>query len=253
MNKLQIYKTPELAILEQNKKLRDYSEIERLTIAKNLVDNLLGDLGVSAKADTNHHVRAIKHIAETLLNYAPEEIEKAFQMYINHEFKLEVYQQLNSVVIGNVLREYEFNKKEKLAEYRRKVAQEKVVPMTKEEESEYTKLAVQKSLNYFIEYREVDKERIYVYDILDSLGKLPTDIGEKNRIKEDAKMICEREQSELKPSTIDEKREFAQILKQIKNGSHSKIITKCKELVLAKFYRNLKGKKLTEFKTEFGL
>lgn len=185
-----------------------------------------------------------------------DEVEYAFKLERYGVFgeKTNHYQLFNAEYVSNILNKY--------VKFRQKVRFDKNLVVkkmkTEEEVSDQEKLrrekqAVNRSLAYFEEYREVDTTRIYVYDILFALGKMPTDIAYKNRVKEDAVLLLEREQKQKKPTSIDEKREFAQVLKSIQKGTSPQIIIKCKELELAKFFRELKGKKLTEFKKEFEL
>lgn len=178
-----------------------------------------------------------------------EELKKAFTMYVNGGFPIEPRDNYLTVIQFNkVVNCYiqEENKKNTKTEIKKE-------PMKPREIIYYNKLAVQTSFNYFLEHREVDKKRIYVYDILDALGKLPKDKETKKQVFKDAQAICEREQTELKPTSLGEKAEFKTTLAEIQQGTSVKIIIKCKELVLAKFYRDLKDEKLTEFKKDFDI
>ena len=58
-------------------------------------------------------------------HYAFEEVEEAFKLYVGGEFEISVMQQLNAVVVGRVMREFEKHKKDKLQEYRKRKARER--------------------------------------------------------------------------------------------------------------------------------
>ncbi len=88
-------------------KLRDMDASTRLGRSKTICIDLLLLLGVNGdNADPMHHARAITFISSSLQNYAPEEIIFAFQKAIKGDFNIDIYQQLNSLVIGRVMREY---------------------------------------------------------------------------------------------------------------------------------------------------
>ncbi len=178
-----------------------------------------------------------------------EQIKSAFLSYVNGKFTLEPRDNYLTVIQFNkVINCYiiENNKKNKYEEITKE-------PMDAKEVIYYNKLAVKTSFNHFLEFRTVDKKRIYVYDILDSLGKMPADKESKLKVFEDAKLICEREYADLKPAFFGEKSELKRTLEEIQSGTSVKIIIKAKELVLAKYYRSLKDETLHEFKKDFDI
>ena len=127
----------------------------------------------------------------------------------------------------------------------------KVVSISDQEKTNIENSAVNKFLDYFILHRKVDISRIYVYDILYKQGYLPTDNDSKNKIKEDAIIILERELKDKKASTRDENKEIQRVLQNLSNEPSVKV--KCKELVLAKFFRDLTTDqpRLKQFKQKF--
>lgn len=122
---------PKMAIAWENPKLRDYPEEKKNENTVKLFYWLLNLLGVKGDDTTDsHHDVAIKFINESLLNYTYQEIKLAFEKYVSGEYydsngkPMLVTQQLNSVVLGRVMREYEIIKKRDLDTYRRKKAEQ---------------------------------------------------------------------------------------------------------------------------------
>lgn len=117
MNKLAIIQKPELQLINETKKLRDYSEVERLTISKTIVVSLLNKLGVGNKSNEKHHIEVIKFIANNKV-YTPEEFEKAFNLAIEGAFNIDLLQQLNCIVVGKVMNEFRNYRKHNLKNYK---------------------------------------------------------------------------------------------------------------------------------------
>ena len=254
MSNIQEYKTPKLAILEQQKKLVAYSETERNTITYKLIEKLLNLLGVS-DGKIEQHKKLLGFINDVYGYVTYEEIDEAFKLYISLKFGIKPYQQLNAVVFGQVMREYDIYKKEQLKEYRRKQKElnNQKSTVSDQEKKRIDNEIVNKCLDYFIENRFVDIERLYVYDILYADNWLPTNNEYKKRIYKDAVDLLKIEYSRIKPINIDEKREIKNNLKSLLNPRESKAIVKSKELVLSEFLRKLTRdeKKLNEFKLKY--
>jgi len=256
MANIEVYKKPELILLEENVKLRDYDVEQRKVQATKLVINLLSDLGVGKNADTNHHKRAIKFIEESCKNYTAEEVEKAFQLAIEGVLNVDLLQQINPLVIGRVMREYQSYKNRKTAEYRRKLVEanfDSITVVSDEQKLEWNKYSVRKSLSFYIEKGYVDTERIYVYDILFKLDFLPKDAEYKNKIYTDAIYIVEQELRSEKTKTRGRIAEIKLALANLNKPKQSTVILKSKELVLMEFFRKLlkDKKRLTEFNLKF--
>lgn len=252
MNNLQIYKKPLLAVLEQEKKIREYNAEERLMLSKNIIQTLLIDLGVGKNSDPEQHVRAIKYLSEDCGKYSFEEIQEAFKLAIVGKLhfgksKIDLFQQVNVLIVGKVLTAFDDYKNEKLKIYRlaEKQKREALPMMNKEEIKKFTKQAVEKQIEYFLKYRVVDKSRVHVYDIFDKIGLMPTDLNYKNSVKKDAIDILKQEYSQKKASNKDEFNQIKNTLKSLENGRCDEIKTKCKELALEEFLR-----KITKNKTE---
>ena len=243
MSNIQTYKPPLLAILEQKNKLRDYPIEKRLMIAKNLVVNLLSDLGVSAKADTNHHVRAIKYISESCVNYSAEEIEKAFSLCIGGEIKIDLFQQINALVVGKVIREYEIYKKENLKEYRRKMKAQQIKKQTyTEDEKENIMLeAVDRLQKEYNQNGEITGAVTHIYDYLFEKGLLPKHNKKfKDRILEKAKKIAKSEAMSEAGRDYNIHRQLDSMLKKIETGQSDKIKPISKRLVLEEYFKQSK-------------
>ena len=256
MANIEIYKKPELIVLEENMKLRDYNDEQRNLQSIKLVNDLLSDLGVGKNADTKHHLRAIKFINDSCKNYTPEEIEKAFSLAIEGVLNVDLLQQINPLVIGKVMREYQSYKTRKTNEYRQKIAEEnfnKVTEMTSNQKIEWNKYTVRESLAHFVENGLVDTSRIYAFDILDKLDYLSKDKEYRNKIYKDSKFLVQQDLISEKPQTRERKDEIKLALKNLDLPKQSPVILKSKELVLSEFFRKLikDKKRLEEFNLKF--
>ena len=71
-------------------------------------------------------------------------------------------------------------------------------------------------------------------------------------VKEDAVLILRNEYKSKKATSVDEKREFKNILKEINLEKGGKIINKCRELALYDFFRKITkdSEMLNEFKSK---
>jgi len=232
------YKKPELAVLESLKKMRDYSEEERFVISKNLVENLLSDLGVGKNSDVQHHIRAIKHVSETLGSYTPEEIKKAFQLFISHKLNVDVFQQLNSVVIGRVMREYEIYKNQKLLKYKREMIKEKnkEKELTKEEIENILIEGLDRITKDFNQNGKITENCNHIYDWLFEKGKLPKDVTYKKEIFERAKLIALDNAEWEAKAEYSKHKILSDTIEKIKKGNAT-VITISKRLVLEDYFK----------------
>ncbi len=163
MPNLTTYKKPELAILSDAKKMREYSDTDRLTIAKNIVNGLLIKLGVSGKSNTKHHIEVIRFIADNK-EFTPEEFTKAFDLAIDGELKIDLFQQLNRVVMGRVMSLYKAYKIEKLRAYRQRKAPKK--PLTPDQQKQFIIDAIKDEFTNYKLSRKLNPNRNYLYDEL---------------------------------------------------------------------------------------
>ncbi len=163
MPNLTTYKKPELAVISDTKKMREYSDTDRLTIAKNIVNGLLIKLGVSGRSNTSHHIEVIRFIADNK-EFTPEEFTKAFDLAIDGELKIDLFQQLNRVVMGRVMSLYKTYKIEKLRAYRQRKAPEQ--PLTPDEQKQLIRDAIKDEFTNYKFSGELNANRNYLYDEL---------------------------------------------------------------------------------------
>ena len=79
MDQLVIYNKPELVLISETKKLRDYNPEQRLTQSANLVYKLLNLLGVN-DGKTEHHTELVRHVSDFYGHFTFEQIEKAYSI-----------------------------------------------------------------------------------------------------------------------------------------------------------------------------
>jgi len=240
MSNIVIYEKPLLAVLESHKKMRDYSDEERMTISKDLIKNLLNDLGVGKNSDTQHHIRAIKHTYDTLGHYTPEEVKHAFTMFISHKLNIDVYQQLNSVVIGRVMREYEIQKIDKLRLYKQKMAElkNKEKEMS-EEDKEFIMLeAVDRIKKEVQQNGTIVSNVIGVYMYLYSKGVLPEHTKEfKEKYTKLAIPIARGEAASKATYSLDDHRKLKERIESITQGKGEAIKNIAKRLILTDYFK----------------
>jgi len=241
MSNITTYKKPLLAILEENKKIRNYEVTERLTISYKIVNDLLLDLGVSSKSDPEQHKRLIQYISEECGRFTFEEIQKAFKMVLCGSLEMDLFQQINVLVFSKVMKLYQQHKNEKLRTYR--LSKPKRDLMNEKEKQQLKIQGITKQLEYFFNFRKVDVNRIYVYDIFDKLNLMPKDIEYKNAVKKDAIEILKKEYDGKKAKTKDEFKLIKKNIQEINNEKSFLIVQKCKELALEDYLRKeLKSK-----------
>lgn len=247
MGEIQIYKKPELVLLEEKLKLRDYSFDEREVQASKLVLNLLSDLGVSKNADTRHHTRSIKYISETCLSYSPEEIEKAFHLAIEGVLNVNLLQQLNSIVIGQVLREYEIYKRNKLKLYRMKQTElrDTKKELSLEQKQEIMKSACERIFDQYKEFGEIEDKADHVYNHLFELGKLPKSKLYKDDMFNKATLRAKSEAATKAGQSIVAHRKLKSVMEEITNGDKkSEIISIAKRMILEEYFKDLNELKI---------
>jgi hypothetical protein len=254
MSNIEIYKPPILAIIEQETKLREMPSEERLMKCTQIVANLLLDLGVGSKSDPQQHLRVIKFLADDCGSYTVKEVEYAFKLAIKGELGIELFQQVNVLVVGKVLKAFDNHKIEKLRNFRsKKLLINQEVIMTEQEKLVKENDIVKRFIETFISTRIVEDEYFYVYDILDNRGFMNKDLEYKKKVKEDAIYLLNQKYNDRKASSKEEHQSIKASLKSIKLGHGGEIKSKCKILALDEFFRNLcrDESKLKEFKFKF--
>lgn len=233
---LTVYKKPALAILESQKKLRDYPKEIRLGICKKILDNLLLDLGVGNNADVNKILRVLNYLNTDCGNYAPEEIEEAFKLAISGKLEIDLLQQINVLIVGKVLKLFTDYKNQKLKNFRLKSLKPKDTVNVSEKIIINNKI-LERVGEFFKKNRFIDDLDFYAYDILEQRGIIDLSIEEKDSIKKDAICILQKEYSEKKSNSREDFKNIQSILKGLKNGNHSKIKIRCKVLALQDYFR----------------
>jgi len=180
MNKLQIIQKPELQLISETKKLRAYSEVERLTLAKNIVVSLLNKLGVGNKSNEQHHIEVIKFIANNKI-FTPEEFEKAFNLAIEGLLAIDLFQQLNCIIVGKVMDEYRNYRKTNLKNYKHQLQlqQSTIKEITESEKKELFINTLKDEFQNFKETEKVNDMRNWLYDKLVDNGLKVSDSAKK--------------------------------------------------------------------------
>ena len=165
MSNLTTYKKPELAVISDAKKMREYSDTDRLTIARSIIDSLIVRLAVSGNSNSAHHVESIRFIVRNK-EFTPEEFTKAFDLAIDGELNIDLFQQLNEVVMGRVMVLYKAYKIEKLRVYRSRRLEE---VQTVEQQKQLIKDAIKDEFTNYKFSGELNENRNYLYDELKTL------------------------------------------------------------------------------------
>jgi len=236
-----------LAVLDRKLPLRAYpEEMLNKAIIMDLLPYLTKLLSLTDETSADRLEIALPAIKTSCIGMGFEEIKKMFEMYVDSKLSIKpIPNYFDRILLGKIISEYKQQKPKP-----KKVIENKI---SDEEKKKINDSSIAKSLAYFEEHRVVDTSRIYVYDILDMLGYLPTDLAYKNKIKEDAIYILNKEYAEKKPTSVEDKRNIDRIVENLHKKSNSIVIVKCKELALAKFYRKLTHdiKELEQFKNKF--
>jgi len=237
-------KKPLLATLESKKQLRDYSEIEINTALANLTIHLLNLLAVnSGKKD--HQIKLIEFIKASNFNLTIEEIKYAFNLFVQGEFAMKPMQQLNAVVFGQVMKEYQAYKNEKLRVYRqKKQINENQADIPSKQEQE--KMLDEAIMNIYLEYKNtgtITGVTSHIYDYLYNQGKLPKHTKEfKSMILKKAKAIAKSEQMTNASKSIEFHRNLKNALAKIETGKFDGLKTISKRLVLIEYFKSQKQK-----------
>jgi len=236
---IQIYKKPELMVLSESKKLRLYDETERLTISKKIIENLLNKLGVGNKSNEQHHIAAIKFISENK-EYAPEEFDKAFNLAIEGILGVDIFQQVNCVVIGKVMVAYRNYRTENLKSYKHQQQLLKLdIPMTPEE-IEFS--MIEGCDRIFREYKlnhKIEGVYVHIYDHLFKKGLLPRDKFYKDAIFAKAQVIAISEVKANARENNEPKKTMERAIKEIEDKINLTPIAIAKRLALEDYFQKL--------------
>ena len=212
---------------------------ERLIKSTKIVETLLADLGVSKKANTDHHVRAIKFIADSMVNYSFGEIEKAFKMFIEGRFNEKPFQQLNSLIIGRVMSQYQNHKAETLRVYKQKETmrkQQSNIP-TEAEKERIMLDGISRIEKEIKETGHVEGSVAHIYDFLEKSGRVKFDEKEKVACWKIAKrmLIADEKNSAIGNYFLTKK--LKQTLSKIESGSNGRQIILAKTLLVENYFK----------------
>ena len=245
MNELIQYQKPELIILAEKKKLRDYPIETRKTHAVRLIAKLLNLLGVNDGKTEQHNALAI-HVCDFYGHVSFEQIDKAFGLFVLGTFKTKPFQQLNAVVFGQVITEYFDYEKEQTKIYKMKLQEFKETskPMDKKEAEELMENAINEAIEVYKRTGEIELAPSK-YDWLDSKGLMQgaLSLEDWNNIKRD-KMNSVRARlievyGKAKAISFEDKIEIKNTLKDLQDKKSGMVISQSK-LELLKDYFNTK-------------
>jgi len=242
MEQLQVYNKPELVLISEKKKLRDYTPEQRMAQTANLVYKLLNLLGVN-DGKTEHHIELARHVSDFYGHFTFEQIEKAFGLFIVGKFKTRPFQQLNAVVFGLVMQEFDEYQKEQTKVYRLNIQEfkNKAIPMEAKDKDELMRGAISNAIQEFKKTGQIELASSK-YDWLDSQNKLQgirsTPEWEKlkrtkyNSVQARLKVHYENH----KTASRDEKNDAKNILKEIQENKSGKVISQCKLELLEDYF-----------------
>lgn len=236
------YKKPELAVLEQGIKIRDLPN--QAEVIEKLVILLLTDLGVSDKADENAHVRVGQFLVNSLNNYTLEEIIKAFELFVLGELPIKAYQQLNVIVVGRVMREYEIHKREKLRLYRLEQTKLKNMkkPLTEAEETRVMLDAVDRVKKEIEDSGKADPDtnNHHIYDWMVRSGRISDDLftpEEKREAVKKAKAMRLKDFMEKAMTDYDVHRTLKTATKDIEDGNSPRTLKLAKSILINEYLK----------------
>lgn len=242
MDQLQIYSKPELVLISEKKKLRNYTPDERTMKSANLVYRLLNLLGVN-DGKTEHHTELVNHVTNFYGHFTFEQIEKAFGMFISRQLKTQPFQQLNAVVFGNVMQEFDDYQKEQTRVYRLAIQEfkNKAVPMSEDEKDQIMEESIEKAIQKYKKTGEIEMAHSK-YDWLDLKGKLQEGLTRDEwDSRKRSKYLSVKHRliavyENMKATNTEEKTEYKNIIKELQEPKSGKIITQSKKELLENYF-----------------
>ena len=242
MNELIQYQKPELILLAEKVKLRDYPVEKRNFLTKEFVIKLLNLLGVNDGKTEQHNALAV-HVSEFYKDYTFEQMDKAFGLFVSGVFKVKPFQQLNAVVYGSVISEFSEYEKEQTKIYKMKVMEQKDTkpPMSEEEKEKLMKKAIDDAIEEYKKTGEIELPASK-YDWLFSQGIIQQKMSFKdfNNIKkakyETIKTKLLEVYSKQKCISSDEKTENKNIIKELQEKVSGNVVYHCKLEMLKDYF-----------------
>lgn len=245
--KVEMKNKPVIAVAMENPKIADYPEEVRNINTLTLLEWLLNVLGVNGEDKTEHHTTLHKLINEAYFRFTYQEIKLAFEYYIQGKYSengkpMLVTQQLNGVVFGKVMSQYEALKKSnEMDAYRAKLKQQSQSSkeISQQEKDEIVRNGVINCFNDWLKTKKIEPGYLWLYDHLDELGLLSFSPQEKKQRMLDAKDYLQ------KRSTVEpDKYKRNQIKEALKNIYSEPIVNKAKRLLVGDYFQSI----LSEFK-----
>lgn len=221
-------------------KIREADGYELNKAFSHFLIDITNRLGIKDAVSSRDKAEMLELILTKYKNLSFDEIKYAFKMerFGNLGERIEHYQLFNSEFISKILDKYvDWKRKIKLEHNISEINKPKTV--TEAEKQYWINRGVTECLDYYEMNESIMDGKLYVYDIFYDLGYLPTDIAYKTKIKKDALEVIEFEQASIKPTTVAERTQIANILEDIKKPKSGIVISKCKELVLLEFFRKI--------------
>lgn len=247
MNKLIQYKKPELILLAEKVKLRDYPEEKRNSLTMQFIFKLLNLLGVNDGKTEQHNALAV-HVSEFYKDYTFEQMDKAFGLFVSGAFNVKPFQQLNAVVYGSVMSEFFNYEKEQTKIYKMKVMEQKETkpPMSEEDKKIFMDNAINKAIEEYQKTGEIELPASK-YDWLFSQGIIQQemsfeDFNELKKAKyETVKAKLLEVYTKQKCISVDEKTENKNIIKELQEKVSGNVVYHCKLEMLKDYFDKQKN------------
>jgi len=246
------YAKPQLIVLSEKKKIRDYVDETKKLYTVKLVKKLLLLLGVNEGKQDVHNALAL-HIISAYNHFTFEQIDKAFELFVSGALKSKPFQQLNAVVFGQVMVEYAEYEKEQTKVYRQKLTEfnQQAKPMSEEEKDNYMNIQIEKAIKEFEKTGNIDVPTAK-YDYLFAKGKIQgklskTEFEALKRAKYNSvqnRLIGVY--ASMKATTFDEKIEIKNIQKQIEENKSGIVVMQCKLEMVQDYFNDIIKNKVVQ-------
>lgn len=253
VSKIEMPDKPIMAIALENHKLRDFPEEILNANTMGLVKWLLDLLGVSMKGDNvNHHLACVEFVNKSLGNFTYQEIKLAFEMYVSGKFyepngkPMLVTQQLNAVVIGRVMREYDLRKKNELDSYRRKKELMSRQEVTQEEKDLMYLIPLIARFDLYKQNKADLSEVNHIYDDFIQKKIIKPYTAFKNYYNKkysEARDILINYHTKYVPKDLEDKRVNDGVLIKLKSNTSPLINKKVKDIVVTAYFQSIIDKK----------
>lgn len=237
---------PYLINLIENRKIREYGDNEKQVTSGQTINYILALLGISSQAKDGKsiHYLAVEDLMLTEYGkFTFEEIREAFKMLVKGVFSediKEVYNKLDGIIFGKVMKAYEKERERITSNYYLQL-QKKVYELqwkneiSEEEKRELVLNGLKECYLYFLNNNKIEVGRVYVFETLLEKGLLEEFRDKWKSYIEKAKSIkiAEIEKDVTAPN-------YKGLIKQIENGEVPGYVTKARELVLIDYFRKLR-------------